>query len=181
MIGKNPAEILSPQRGFSLFEMVVVVLLIGVLMSMAIDRMLQMQISSERISVQQMLGVLNSAVNLQAAEWVVEQGIDSLSALENTNPMQYLQAPPYNYLGIRDDNAAGRYPAKSWYYDEKQNILVYTVKNTNYFATSLAGTPRIRLRVTLVYQEGAQPGHNNTVRGVNVKTLDHYSWETQLD
>lgn len=177
MIGKNPAEILSPQRGFSLFEMVVVVLLTGVLMSMAIDRMLQLQISSERISVQQMLGVLNSAVNLQAAERVVEQGLDSLSALENTNPMQYLQAPPYNYLGIRDDNAARGYPANSWYYDAEQNMLVYTVKNTDYFSTGLAGTPRIRLRVTLVYPHGAQPGRNNPVRGVNVKNLEPYSWK----
>ncbi|MDT8453189.1 MAG: prepilin-type N-terminal cleavage/methylation domain-containing protein [Gammaproteobacteria bacterium] len=177
MHGENPAETLSPQRGFSLFEMVVVVLLIGVLMSMAIDRMLQLQISSERISVQHMLGVLNSAVNLQAAERVVKQGLDSLTALEHTNPMQYLQNPPYNYLGIKDDKAAGGYPANSWYYDAEQNILVYTVKNTNYFSTSLAGTPRIRLRVTLAYQKGAHPGRNNTVRGVSVKNLEPYSWK----
>lgn len=163
------------QQGFTLFELVVVVLLVGVFMSFAIDRMLRIQIDAERVSVQQTIAALKSAVHLQTAEMVVKKGLNSIKTLENTNPMNYLQELPYNYLGIKNDSMANHYQAASWYYDPKQNILVYTVRNTNYFVTSLSGTPRIRLKIEALYQ-GSVSGKDK-IRGVSLKSLDEYFWK----
>lgn len=168
---------ISRQRGFTLFEMVIVILLIGLMMIVAIDRMLQLHIGAERVSVQQVIGAVRGAVNLQAAELVVEKGLDSIRTLENTNPMQYLSELPYNYLGIHNDNDAAEKPPGSWYFDPEQNILVYTVVNTNYFETSLQGTPRIRLQVELIYKDETRRGRYGLVRGITVNSIDAYHWK----
>jgi prepilin-type N-terminal cleavage/methylation domain-containing protein len=168
---------LSRQRGFSLFEIVLVVLLIGVFMSIAIDRMLQLQFVAERASVQQLLGTLESVVNLQAADLVVHKGLSSMRTLENCNPMLYLQEPPQNYLGLKDDRDAGQLKKGTWYFDPNENILVYIVENTGYFETNLSGTPRIRFQVSLIYRGNIDTGRADEIRGVTIKSLDDYHWK----
>lgn len=167
----------NKQHGFSLFELVVVVLLVGIFMIFAIDRMLRIQIDAERVSVQHVIASLKSAVNLQAAESVVSKGLSSIRTIENTNPMNYLQELPYNYLGAKNDQQVNHYPLASWYYDPLLNILVYKVKNINYFVSTLPGTPRIRLKIEMIYQQEAGHGQNKKVRGISLKSMDDYSWQ----
>ena len=177
MPAKTSFILQNKQHGFSLFELVVVVLLVGVFMTFAIDRMLRLQIEAERVSVQRVIASLKSAVNLQAAEMVVNKGINSIKTLESTNPMNYLQELPYNYSGLKSDQEVANYPLASWYYDSQQEILVYKVKNTNYFTSSLQGTSRIRLKVVAIYKNEASHNDNNTVRGISIKSMDDYFWK----
>ena len=177
MSAKISFKLLKKQHGFSLFELVVVVLLVGIFMIFAIDRMLRLQIEAERVSVQQVIASLKSAVNLQAAEMVVNKGINAIKTLENTNPMNYLQELPYNYLGTKSDRQADDYPQANWYYDPVLNMLVYKVKNTGYFVSSLPGTLRIRLKVEAIYQQDLIHKENNKVRGISLNSMDDYSWQ----
>ena len=177
MARKSTFAILSKQHGFSMFEIVVLVLLIGVLIITFIDRILRLQIDAERVSVQHMIGTLNSAVNLQVAEMVVNRGLDSIRSLENTNPLSYLSELPQSYVGIKSDAEAEQHPVASWYYDPAQNILVYKVKNKNYFETSLPGTARIRLKIELIYKEVISRGQGSRVQAISVKSLDAYHWK----
>ena len=165
------------QRGFSLFELMVVVILIGVLMAFAIDRFLRLQVDAERISVQHMIGSLNSAIHLQAAELVLNQGIGALKQLENTNPINYLVKPPHNYAGEASDVLADQLSTANWYYDASEKILFYTVNNAEYFVTELSGKPRIRLKLLLVYADNRSSAAQNKIRGVMLKTLDEYHWQ----
>jgi prepilin-type N-terminal cleavage/methylation domain-containing protein len=164
---------LCSQRGFSLFELVVVVLLIGVLMSFAMDRLMRMQVDSERVSVQYVIGALNSAINLQVADIVVRQGLGATRALEKQNPMIYLSKTPANYTGVGMDDANDWQRASGWYFDPEKKILVYTVKNTDYFHSSVEGRPRIRLQLHLIYQD---EDANQSIRGIRLQSLDEYHW-----
>jgi len=164
----------TAQRGFSLFEVVVVVLMIGVLMSLAIDRLMRVQVDAERVSVQYVIGALESALSLQVAEIVVRRGLDAVRALENRNPMSYLEKTPVNYFGAARDNAISRPRESGWYFDTDEKILVYTVKNTRYFRSSVDGRPRIRLQLRLIYQDAA--GGKQSIRGVRLQSLDEYAW-----
>jgi prepilin-type N-terminal cleavage/methylation domain-containing protein len=161
------------QRGFSLFELVVVVLLIGVLMSLAMDRLMRMQVDAERVSVQYVIGALDSAINLQVADIVVRQGLGAIRSLEKQNPMTYLSKTPANYTGIVVDDATDWQRASGWYFDSDKKILVYTVKNTDYFQSSVNGRPRIRLQLRLIYQSD---GENRSIRGIKLQSLDEYRW-----
>ena len=177
MPAKTSFILQNKQHGFSLFELVVVVLLVGVFMTFAIDRMLRLQIEAERVSVQRVIASLKSAVNLQAAEMVVNEGINSIKTLERTNPMNYLQEQPYNYLGTKNDSQAGDHPLASWYYDPALSALVYKVKNTDYFVSRLSGTPRIRLKVEAIYKQDHSHKENTKVRGISLNSMDDYFWK----
>ncbi len=164
------------QHGFSMFELVVVVIMVGLLMTFAIDRILRLQVDAERVSVQYLIGTLDSAVYLQAAETVVKQGINALSKFENTNPVDYLEKPPFNYAGEASIDDASDLKASNWYYDTEQNILFYKVKNVQYFKTEFSSTPLIRLKLSLVYADTGVLVRDTSVRGVLLKSLDEYQW-----
>lgn len=166
----------SKNRGFSLFELVVVILLIGIFMIFAIDSLLRLQVDAERVSVQHVVGSLNSAINLEAADLVLNEGLSSLKKLENSNPMTYLSELPFTYLGFSSDLSAASLPDNSWYFDPDQNILVYKVKNRDYFRSELTGTPRIRFKVALLYRNNIINGPATSIQGVHLHSLDNYDW-----
>ena len=163
-------------RGFTLFELVVVILLIGIFMIAAINSLLRLQIEAERVSVLHVVGALNSAINLEAANLVLQEGLSSIKKLENSNPMDYLSELPFTYLGLRSDLTAASLTPDSWYFDPDQKILVYKVKNRDFFRSDLSGTPRIRFKVSLVYRNNAINGPLTTIQGVHLRSLDHYTW-----
>ncbi len=168
---------LSNQHGFSLFEIVVVILLIGVLVSAAIDRLLQLQIETERISVKHVIGVLESAVYMQTAEIVLRQGLGSLREMENTNPVDYLEKPPDNYAGKKSGAAAEGVPVSNWYFDSVKHVLVYKVKNIKYFESDIQGEPRIQLKLFLIYRDGIKSDRNTNIQGVKLSSLYKYNWK----
>ena len=81
---------LSKQDGITFFEVVVVVLLIGLLMSFAIERLIQLQVVAEKVSVEQNLVAFNSAIHLEIVQRVLKTGVKSIREMENTNPISYL-------------------------------------------------------------------------------------------
>ena len=101
-----------------------------------------------------------------------------MRTLDKSNPILYLQEPPHNYLGLKDDRDAGQLKKGNWYFDPNENILVYIVENTDYFETNLSGTPRIRFQVSLIYDTNIDIGRANDIRGVTIKSLDDYHWKT---
>lgn len=166
---------LDKQHGFSLFEMVVTILLIGVLVSAAIDRLLQIQIDAEKHSVMRVIGILESAVYLQVAEMVVKEGLNSLQTLENANPMDYLQKLPSNYVGVKEGGEIGRVPFSSWYFDPTDDVLVYKVRNTKYFESDIEGEPRIKLKLSLVYSNDIKR-RDSSIQGMKLESLHEYHW-----
>lgn len=167
---------LNHQRGFSLFEMVIVILLIGILMSLAIDRLIMLQVEAERVSVQHVMGSLDSAVYVETAEIVLKEGLAAMRKLEHTNPMDYLAKLPHNYVGVKSSEAARDVPVSSWYFDSDNDVLVYTVKNKQYFETDIEGEPRIQLKLSLVYRDN---NRNSNIQGVRLEKSNEYSWKAQ--
>ena len=165
------------QYGFSLFEMVVVVLLIGVLVTLAIDRLIQLQVETEKISVRHVIGALDSAVYVQTAEIVLKQGLEAMRQMENTNPMNYLGERPFNYRGVKTGVAATNVPVENWYFDPVSAELVYKVRNAEYFVSEIQGDARIRLKLSLVYRDDIDSDSAGTVQGVRLKKLHDYSWK----
>jgi hypothetical protein len=87
--------------------------------------------------------------------------------------MIYLSKTPANYTGVGMDDANDWQRASGWYFDPEKKILVYNVKNTDYFHSSVEGRPRIRLQLHLIYQDDDA---NQSIRGVRLQSLDEYHW-----
>ena len=164
-------------RGFTLLEMVVVVILIGVLLTLAIDRLIRLQALAARVAMDQVLGGLRSALTLQLAQHIVQGRTADLGTLARANPTRWLVRPPGNYAGAFADPDPARIAGGRWYFNTKARWLVYRVAHAADFRTALPGPPRIRFKVRLVYADSAGNGvRDGEVVGVRLGPVEPYRW-----
>ncbi|OGI38280.1 MAG: hypothetical protein A2140_07375, partial [Candidatus Muproteobacteria bacterium RBG_16_62_13] len=119
-------------RGFSLLELVIVVVIISVLLTVAISRLLALQVDAERVAMETVAGTLRSAIGMKVAEHIVNQDVPGLVRLVGTNPMDRLAELPGNYLGVQDGVNPATLADGNWYYDRRDGTLVYLVRNTGF-------------------------------------------------
>jgi len=113
-------------RGFTLLELVLVVVIIGVLLKVAIDRMLPWLDEAERVSVLTVESQLKNTLVMEAAQRIVRGQSASIAQLERSNPMALLLEAPDNYVGVRRADA-GNLPERGWYFDPDSKRLVYRI------------------------------------------------------
>lgn len=167
--------------GFTLLELVVVIIIVSLLAVAAMHRLIALQAAAERATVQAVVGTLQSALGMKLAERWVKQDWAGIAALAGSNPMDQLAQIPQNYLGA----LAGADPAGladgSWYFDTETRALVYLVRNGTGFRGGLADPARARFAVRLVYEDRNRNGRFDRgvdeVRGVRLETLEPYTWE----
>ena len=169
----------NQQRGFTILELVVVIIIISILGLFAIDRVFALRIAAEQAAVKQLVGTLKSALGLEVARLALSGNMAGVAKLDKSNPMHLLSQAPNNYLGENDSsdliNNTG-----VWYFDEKQKALVYNVTYKEYFKTSLEGVPRIRYRVKLVYDDQNKnkrfDARYDSIAGLDLFPIEKYSW-----
>lgn len=166
--------------GFSLLELVVVIAIIAVLMAIAVSKYLAFAVEAERVAMEGVVGTLRSALGMKMAEYVVEGRLNDLRLLENSNPMDRLSQTPNNYVGELDGQETVAVPSGVWYFDRVERALVYRVHNVNYFQTSLAGAPRARFRIRLLFEDRdgnkVYDAAKDKLEGLNLTPLEPYRW-----
>lgn len=170
----------NKERGFSQFELVVVVILISILASVALNRIWGWRDEVERTLIQTVSGNIRSALGLETAQLALQNKLDQLPKLAGSNPFSLLAQKPDNYLGeLSDTNPDTKQPGV-WYYSKEQRVLIYTIKYSPSFKSSLTGVPRIRFKIKLIYTDN---NHNrrydpgiDSISGLNLLTLDKYQW-----
>lgn len=167
-------------RGFSLIEMIVAVILVGILYVIAIDKLLEMRVDAERAALENMVGTLQSALNIEVAAHIVRDDIKGLYALEGSNPMNRLSKKPKNYLGELPGPDPAIVEGGNWYFDTRDGTLIYRVQYGERFKTMLLGPPRARFVVRLDYDDvnGNRVFDKETeqIRGVRLDALESYAW-----
>lgn len=168
------------QAGFSLLELVVVIVIICVLLVIAISRLLALQVDAERVSMQTVLGTLRSAIGMHVAEHIVRDKVGELATLAGTNPMDRLAELPSNYLGVLDGVSPAGLENGNWYFDKRDGVLVYLARNKGYFASPLQDPPRVRFAIQLVYADangnGAFDRGVDRIEGLRLSALEAYRW-----
>lgn len=144
-------------RGFTLFELVIVVCLVGILASIALDRLLRYQEIAEKTAMEATIGAIRSAQALQSASRILDGGLVAVGRMQTENPVGWLAQPPPGYLGGLRDPALDQVPGGSWYFDLKNNELVYRPQHTRYFTPGPDGTDLIRFRVVARLGSGQPP------------------------
>lgn len=174
------------QHGFSLLELVIVVVLISLLIVIAIDRLLVLRVEAERVSVEKIAGELRSAMSLTVASVVVKDGgLQNIARLNKSNPMNMLSQAPGTYLGEMRKAEPERIEPGSWYFDIDRGELVYKVINAGNLVTDLEGVKRIRFQLQLDYGDSNRNGRYDAGRdiiyGMRLQALDPYRWQLDRD
>ena len=168
------------QAGFSLIELIVVIVIICVLLVSAISRLLALQVDAERVSMETVLGTLRSAIGMQVAEHIVRYKVDELADVAGTNPMHGLAELPSNYLGALNSANPEDLENGNWYFDTGEGVLVYLVRNKQFFASPSQDPPRARFAIQLVYTDA--DGNEqfdrriDTIAGLRLSALETYRW-----
>jgi hypothetical protein len=167
-------------RGVSLFEFVVVIVAIGILTGLLLDRVLPLIGQAERVAFLQTRQQLQSALLLEAAERVARGESRSLATLAGSNPIELLLQPPANYVGTVIGTDGESLPRRSWLFDEDQHLLIYVPGRQAKFAALEGPSDRIQLMVSFLYRDrdanGAFDASVDHFDGLRLETVHPYSW-----
>jgi prepilin-type N-terminal cleavage/methylation domain-containing protein len=166
-------------RGFSLFELVVVVVLVAVLSGFLLVRVLPLIGQAERIAFLQTKQQIQSALLLEAAERVSRGESATLASLTGVNPMQLLLEPPGNYFGTYSESDT-ELKRRAWYFDPGENLLVYRLGRQANFDPLNGPGDRIEMQVSFVYRDRDADGAFNPsvdhFDGLRFESVHPYSW-----
>ncbi len=111
-------------QGFSLLELVVVIVIIGILLVVAVNRLFPYLDEAERVAVLTVESQLKNTLVMEAAQRIVRGEAASIAELEYVNPMSLLLEAPANYLGSGRAETA-ELPERRWYFNESTKRLIY--------------------------------------------------------
>jgi prepilin-type N-terminal cleavage/methylation domain-containing protein len=99
----------SYQKGFTLIEIIVIIIIVGLLGAIAIPKYISLTKAAERANVESVIGSLRSALSLYSAKQIV-----SMQPLTAHNPFDDLANTPPNYVGAFGDVDLSNCPSGSW-------------------------------------------------------------------
>lgn len=166
--------------GFSLLELVVVVIAVAILIGVALDRLLPLIGRAQRAAFLQVRSELQSALLLEAAERITRGESATLPELAAANPMALLLTPPANYVGALAEARPEDVPPASWYFDDAAKTLAYRVGTHTRFAAKGGPDRLIELRVAFVFDDRDADGMFDAVRddfgGLELEPVHAYDW-----
>lgn len=171
---------LSGQRGFTLLELIVVVCVVCALFLTALNKTWELQTTAERATMEYNVGALRSALALQFVAKIVQQDEEGIAQLAGINPMVLLNQVPGNYLGEFDGVDPTTLKVGNWYFDQRQKMLVYLVRNSHFFRSPLSGPPRVRWSVRLDFAapggSAASGSAKDHLEGISLVPQEGYFW-----
>lgn len=148
------------QHGFTLFELIVVICIVGILTGMLLSRIRLLQRQAEMAQMETVVGVLRSAIGMKVAQLVVQGRNSEISKLATINPMDLLAQKPSNYLGELDPPQNGKIPGGNWYFNRKLLLLVYIANTGATF--QVPDSSRFVYRIELIRDLSGANGANHT-------------------
>ena len=138
------------QLGFTLFELLGIILVVSVLSLLLFDRFLGYQALAEKTAMEMTVINMRSGLRLRVAELMMQDKMNEIASLVHENPINWLAAPPPNYIGTFQNPEQHAIPTNAWYFDTRRQELVYIPGRDNIFGVDIAHETALRFRVTAV-------------------------------
>jgi type II secretory pathway pseudopilin PulG len=160
------------EGGFSLLELVIVILLITLLTLVALERLLPLRARVEQTEFQVNLGSMRRALGYELARRVLDAQAESIAKLAGSNPVDLLATPPRNYRGEQTAAEPGQ-----WYFDRAAGELVYRLEHTQHWMPTQTGPAQIRLRVVVRYlDDGDSEPAEDRLAAVEIVSSPPWRW-----
>lgn len=167
------------QSGFSLIELVVVISIISVLLVAFSDRVWYYQELAEKTAMEENVGAIQSAMNIQHSKNYTRGNADDLNLITTDNPMKWMQKLPRNYAGEYYDPSPTSVGPGSWVFDLKTRELIYVLDRTDHFVPGKDGKKWIRFHIAVQYEQvkrGGVESQAKEVVGTVFEPMENFSW-----
>ena len=138
----------TKQRGASLLEFGVAVAVIGILMTILLQRIWYYQDEAEQASVQLTVANIRAALEIKATQGKLPGRSLDLTMVAEQNPLNLLIDKPINYAGEYFAPQDGEISEGNWYFDRSNKTLVYLLNIRNSFGS--AQSKRLKFKVKLL-------------------------------
>jgi prepilin-type N-terminal cleavage/methylation domain-containing protein len=168
----------TTQAGFSMLELVIVIIIISVLLAVGIDKLMKLQVQAERASMENTIGTLQSAIALTISEHIAKDNIPQLKQYIGTNPMALLANQPLNYTGSFSQRPNFQESA-SWWFNTSNRTLYYQVSNQQYFLTDGQEKGVTKFKILAVYDDNNRNGRfdrRDIITGLRLAPVADYRW-----
>lgn len=163
------------QTGSTLLELAVAGSVIGILVAVFLNQVLRYQELAEKTVMETTVINMRTGLHWRMAELMLQDRMRDLGAVAQENPINWLAAPPPNYLGTLAGPAPDTVPPGSWYYDTESRQLVYRPDRSRHLQPGPGGEKLIRFRVTATTRPG-EKGAPPQVEGVTLSPVVPYDW-----
>jgi general secretion pathway protein G len=169
------AQVRRRQTGFTQLEFAVVAVVLGILVSILLDRIAYYQGLAEKTAIEMTVMNMRSGLRYKVAEMLMHGEAAELPGLAGKSPVKWLAYPPPEYLGEARELSWSDMPPGSWGFDGKRGELLYRVKDDRNFVSDRSGELGLRLRVKLLKGLASQTGQESVV-GAEIVLVDNYRW-----
>lgn len=164
------------QRAFSMLELLVVVILVGIVGVVFFNRMLIYQEMAEKSAVDITVMHIRNGLRYRTAEMLLRHQDKEIVSLVGANPMVWLDMPPPNYIGELHNPNWHQIPPGSWYFDVDKGEIFYRIRRTGHFKPGPSGQQRLRFSVTATFRYPSTDRSIVLAEGVNLSSLEPYEW-----
>ena len=140
-------------QGFSLLELVVVICLIGILLAVAIPRLLPYTAEAERVAVLTFEGQIRNTLVMDAAQRIARGESASISTLNGSNPMNLLLEVPDNYVGELDSAGPPADLSGRWFFDLGKRRLIYRPRQGFMFRSDADSVDQLEFEVRVAFAD----------------------------
>ena len=172
------SETAGRQRGFTLFELIVVICIVAVMAGILLNRLRVYQEAAEKAAMQQTAAAIKSALQMRVAAYMIGGRDNEIENLRKENPVGWLQEKPADYAGEFYADAYARVRPGSWYFDLGRRELIYVLNLGANFKPGPDGRKWVRYRVHIEYEPmpERQGPPRKVLTAVNFAPIQPYVW-----
>lgn len=176
-------------RELSRLESILALVIILVVIYFLMGRVEALFARVEKAQLTTTVSRLNASLRIEVAARLMQGNERSLAALEGANPMTLGDPPSQSgdvstkghYVGEFSSPDPASIPSGKWYFDSDQGYLIYRVKATDYFETTLTSVERARFEIKLDFFDKNANGRfdagEDRFRGVSLEAVEPYRWK----
>lgn len=163
-----------------LSETVLVIILVLVLMAVAVPRIQELRAAAEQVAVAQTVSALRAGLSHRILELALRGDLAGLARLAETNPRDFLERAPANYVTLEQPLPPEAMRPYYWYFEPATGVLTYRVGHDEALITALPPPARIRFRVQLDYSDhngnGLFDPKTDVINRLDLVPLEPYAW-----
>jgi len=168
-------------RNLSRLELALMITVIALLITIAINRTSVLFVEAERLSVDMTLNSLRNGIIYYTAERMMQGQMRQLAKLDGANPVGLVIVAPKGYRGALKPGQAQKLKPGDWYFDTVRGVLVYLVVNRDHLRLENGGRGRLEFRLGLDFRDRNGNGHFDqgvdSINGLGLVTVTPYHWD----